>query len=129
MRYEKTLRKYQRTGAALSGEPVKSGLLADLKAQKRFNSILYSVLFVAICSVSIATIMALFTDLVQAGTQRTLILSGAGVTVPGALEWLRRTVREWSQLNLLITLVARSDEDAIQELIRKLLSSKSIGLA
>jgi hypothetical protein len=40
---------------------------------------------------------------------------------------MRRVIREWSQLNLLITLVAGSDENSIQLLIQKLLSASALG--
>jgi hypothetical protein len=43
------------------------------------------------------------------------------------MEWMRRVIREWSQLNLLITLVANSDESSIQLLIQKLASASALG--
>jgi hypothetical protein len=128
MKIEAILRKHARSATLLSSEPVKKGLLADLGAQKRFNSVVYAILFAAVCAVSLMAIAALFTDLVKAQANRTGILAGAGVGVPLALEWMRRVVREWSQLNLLITLVGHSDERSIQALIQKLLSSSATGL-
>jgi len=128
MRIEAILKKHARPPILLSSEPVKKGLLFDLRAQKRFNSAVYAVLFAVVCAVSVLAIAALFTDLLKGQTNRTAILTSAGVGVPVMLEWMRRVVREWSQLNLLITLVAHSDEAAIQDLIQKLLSSSAIGL-
>ena len=128
MKLEAILRKNARSPVLMSSEPVKKGMLADLRVQKRFNSFVYAVLFAAVCAVSLMAIAALFTDLVKGQTNRTTILAGAGVGVPVMLEWMRRVVREWSQLNLLITLVAHSDEGSIQALIQKLLSSSAIGL-
>jgi hypothetical protein len=73
-------------------------------------------------------IASLVTDVIRGQALRTGILAADGIGVPIALEWIRRVVREWSQLNLLITLVSHSDEGAIQDLIHKLLSSGAIGL-
>lgn len=129
MKIDAILRKHARSAALLSTEPVKKALLADLNAQKRFNSIVYAVLFATICIVSLMAIAALFTDLLKGQTNRTAIIGGTGVGIPVMLEWMRRIVREWSQLNLLITLTSHSDEAAIQALIQKILESPAIGLS
>src|SRR6266851_112409 len=119
MTIEAILRKHARSATLLSTEPVKEGLLADLRAQKRFNSYVYAVLFAAVCAVGLLGIGAVFMDVVKGQTGRATILAAEGVGLPVALEWIRRVVREWSQLNLLITLVGYSDEAAVQDLIQK----------
>ena len=112
----------------LSAEPVKADLVKDLAAQKRFNSVVYGILFTAVCIVFVIAIVALTTGLLNTQSGRIKLLSLAGVTVPAMLEWIRRVVREWSQLSLLLTLVSHSDERAIQALLQKLLSSTALGL-
>jgi hypothetical protein len=111
----------------LSDEPVKKGLLSDLQAQKKFNSRVYVVLFVFICAMVVLGLAALLTDTFKGQNQRYALIAAAGVSIPTSVEWMRRVIREWSQLNLLITLVANSDENAIQLLIQKLLSASALG--
>ncbi len=128
MTIEAILKKHARSATLLSTEPVKEGLLADLRAQKRFNSYIYAVLFAAVCAVGFLGIGAVFMDVVKGQAGRAAILAADGIGLPVALEWIRRVVREWSQLNLLITLVGYSDEAAVQDLIQKLLSSSALAL-
>lgn len=129
MTTEAILTKYQRSRVLLSTEPVKQGLLADLRKQKKVNSILYSILFAVVTIVTFIAIWAVVTDLHAGQNIRTAILASAGIGVPASLVWMRSVIREWSQLNLLITLVSNSDEATIQSLIQKLLSSPSTGIA
>jgi hypothetical protein len=121
------LQKHATPAAALSDEPVKQGLLADLNVQKKFNSRVYTVLFVFICAMAMLGFAALLTDAVKGQNQRYALIAAAGISIPTTLEWMRRVIREWSQLNLLITLVASSDENSIQLLIQKLLSASALG--
>jgi hypothetical protein len=117
------LTKYARPSSLHSAEPVKQRFLEDLRKQKQFNNRLYCILFVVVLSVTLVGIGALAFDLIKGETLRLQILAGAGLGVPFMLIWMRRVVREWSQMTLLITLVGHSDENAIQALIQKLLSS------
>jgi hypothetical protein len=121
------LQKHAKPAAALSDEAVKQGLLADLAAQKKFNSRVYIVLFIFICAVALLGFAALVTDIGKGESHRYALIAAAGVSIPTTLEWMRRVIREWSQLNLLITLVAGSDENSIQLLIQKLLSASALG--
>jgi hypothetical protein len=127
MSIQDTLKKYAKPAAALSDEPVKQRLLADLNAQKRFNSRVYTVLFTLICAIVLLGIAALLTDVMKGQTQRYALIAAAGISIPTTMEWMRRVIREWSQLNLLITLVANSDESSIQLLIQKLASASALG--
>jgi len=127
MSIQDTLKKYAKPAAALSDEPVKQRLLADLNAQKRFNSRVYTVLFTLICAIILLGIAALLTDVMKGQTQRYALIAAAGVSIPTTMEWMHRVIREWSQLNLLITLVANSDESSIQLLIQKLASASALG--
>jgi len=127
MKIEAILKKHERPAVLLAAEPVKDGLLADLNAQKKFNGTVYGVLFVVVSVVTLLAIAALAFDVAKNENTRIALLTGAGVGVPGMLVWMRNVVREWSQLNLLITLVGHSDEAAIQGLITKLLSSSALG--
>ena len=127
MSIQDTLKKYAKPAAALSDEPVKQRLLADLNAQKRFNSRVYTVLFTLICAIILLGIAALLTDVMKGQTQRYALIAAAGVSIPTTMEWMRWVIREWSQLNLLITLVANSDESSIQLLIQKLASASALG--
>src|SRR5712664_4181611 len=97
------LQKHVKPAAALSDEPVKQGLLADLRAQKKFNSRVYTVLFVFICALAVLGFAALLSDTVKVQNQKYALIAAAGVSIPTTLEWMRRVIREWSQLNLLIT--------------------------
>lgn len=128
MKIESILAKHARPPSLHSAEPVKQGLLEDLRAQKLFDSRLYGALFAVVSVITLVGVATLLIDLMNGQTVRSKILAGAGVGIPFMLEWVRRVVREWSQLNLLITLVGHSDESAIQALIQKLLSSGSLGL-
>jgi hypothetical protein len=129
MSIQNILQKYARPAVALSDEPVKQGLLADLNAQKKFNSRVYTVLFIFICAIAVLGFAALLTDAVKGLNQRYALIAAAGVSIPTTLEWMRRVIREWSQLNLLITLVGSSDEKSIQLLIERLLSASALGNA
>jgi hypothetical protein len=121
------LQKHAKPAAALSDEPVKQGLLADLSDQKKFNTKVYTVLFVFICAMVLLGFVALVTDTIKGQNQKYALIAAAGVSIPTSLEWMRRVIREWSQLNLLITLVGGSDETSIQLLIQKLLSASALG--
>jgi len=114
------LRKHARPAAALSDEPVKQNLLADLRAQKNFNSKVYTILFIFICAILLLGIVALLTDTLEGHSNRYLLVTAAGISIPTVMEWMRRVIREWSQLNLLITLVGSSDESSVQLLIQRL---------
>jgi hypothetical protein len=122
------LRKYAIPRGALDREPVKDALLADLRAQKTFNNKLYIVFFVAICIVYVIVISGVITDLVTNQTTRQTILAAAGLSIPFTLNYMRKTVGEWSKTNLLLTLIGHSDENSIQALIAKLMSSDALGL-
>jgi hypothetical protein len=127
MSIQDILLRHAKPAAALSDEPVKQSLLADLNSQKRFNSRVYTVLFVFICAIVLLGFAALLADVVKGQTQRYALMAAAGVSIPTTMEWMRRVIREWSQLNLLITLVASSDESSIQLLIQKLVSASALG--
>jgi hypothetical protein len=129
MTIEAILTKHVRSSTLLATEPVKMDLLNDLRSQKKANSYLYGVLFAVVCVLSTLTLCALAFDLIKAETLRTGVLTASGLGVPFGIEWMRRVVREWSQINLLITLVSHSDEASIQLLIEKLMKSSSIGLS
>ena len=122
MKVEDILRTYTRPEQLLGSEPVKQELLHELRAQKRVNSRLYGVLFGVVCALMLVAITAVVSDLVKGQQMRTVVLTAAGLSVPVMIEWMRRVVREWSQLNLLITLVSHDNEDGIQALIQKLIS-------
>jgi 3'-phosphoadenosine 5'-phosphosulfate sulfotransferase (PAPS reductase)/FAD synthetase len=124
---EEILRAHARPAQALDAEPIKQQLLEDLHAQKRANSRLYGVLFGAVCLVTLVAVVAVAADLINVQQARITLLTAAGITVPVMLEWMRRVVREWSQLNLLITLVSHDNESGIQALIQKLISGFPIG--
>jgi hypothetical protein len=129
MSIQDILRKHARPAAALSDEPVKQDLLADLNAQKKFNSTVYTILFIFICALVLLGLVALLTDTIKGQSHRYLLITAAGVSIPTTMEWMRRVIREWSQLNLLITLVGSSDESSVQLLIQKLLSASALGNA
>src|ERR1043165_7733815 len=95
------LQKYVKPASVLSDEPVKQGLLGDLKVQKSFNSRIYAVLFIFICAIILVGIIALVADLAKGQNYRYVLITAAGISIPTALEWMRRVIREWSQLNLL----------------------------
>src|ERR1700723_2404377 len=119
MSIQEILKRHAKPAAALSDDPVKQKLLADLNAQKSFNSRVYVVLFIFICAVAILGFAAVVTDTIKGQNNRIAVIAAAGVSIPTTVEWMRRVIREWSQLNLLITLVASSDESSIQLLIQK----------
>jgi hypothetical protein len=58
-----------------------------------------------------------------------MLIAAASIPIPFMLNSMRRSAEQWSQLTLPITLVSHSDEKAIQALIEKLLSSKTLGVA
>lgn len=122
MQIETILRKHARPESLLAAEPVKKALLADLRAHKRLNSRIYAVLFGFECALGVLAIAALFTDLVHGTNARETILGAAGIGIPATLVAIQRVVREWSNSNLLITIIGHSDESAVQALIEKLLT-------
>jgi hypothetical protein len=122
------LRKYLAPRGAFDREPVKDALLKDLRAQKRFNNILYIIFFASVCIVYLIVISGLITDLVTNQTARQAIFAAAGISVPFTLNYMRKVVGEWSKINLLLTLIGHSDESSIQALIAKVMSSSAVGL-
>lgn len=128
MTVEDILRKHHRPRVMLGREPVKRALLVDLEAHKRLNGRLYGITFAIVCLFSVMLIAAVTADVISGEGTRQTIATGAGITAPLALAWMRRVAREWSQANLLLTLVSHSDEAAIQSLIDKLASGKKSAL-
>jgi hypothetical protein len=127
MRIEDILEKYERASTLHGTEPVKAPLLRDLEAQKQSTNRIYGIFFAVVCLVTVISVSAVVVDLISDHKSRILLLSAAGIPIPFMLNFMRRTAAQWSQLTLLITLVSHSDEKAIQSLISKLVSSKSIG--
>jgi hypothetical protein len=128
MTIQEILSKYERSKALYGGEPVKASLLEDLNAQKKSCNRIYGTLFVVICAITVVAVVAVIVDLSSDHKSRIVLLSAAGIPIPFMLSSMRRSAEQWSQLTLLITLVSHSDENAIQALIEKLLSSKSLGI-
>jgi hypothetical protein len=126
---EQILEKYVRPDELLGGEPVKAPLLEDLKAQKQESSAMYRKLFYVVCAITIISVGAVVADLITGQKSRIGLLAAAGIPVPFMLNSLRRAVEQWSQTNLLITLVSHSDEKTVQMVIKKLLDSKALGMS
>jgi hypothetical protein len=117
------LKRHARPASLHSAEPIKQQLLTDLKEHRQLTSRIYAVIFVFVCIITAIGVGTLLVDLANGQAFRLHILATAGVAVPLMLDLMRRLVREWSQANLLVTLVGHSDESAIQAIIHKLLAS------
>ncbi len=120
MSLEGILSRHFRPATLLAAEPVKRGLLADLRAQKRFNQRIYILLLGVICVLALVLIGGLVADVLFARPDRSKILAGAGVTVSVLLAWMHRIVRELAELNLVITVMSHSSEAEIQQWIPRL---------
>jgi len=117
--------KYHVPAGVLSEDLARDALLADLRANIKLHSRLSAILFGTICMITIIAVLALAFDLVKGEKLHITIVAAAGLSIPALLEMMRRTVREWSQTNLMVTLVSHSDEQATQVLLKKLL--KGVG--
>jgi hypothetical protein len=126
MPVRKILKKYARPASLHAAEPVKTRLLADLRAARKLNSRLYSVLFGVLCVLTLIAMAALAADAITGRNIRYTVVAGAGVSLPALVAWMRKVIREWSESELLITLVAHSNEATIQTVLQKLLSGGAI---
>jgi len=113
--------KYHVPAGVFSEGLARDAMLVDLKANLRLHSRLSGVFFGVICAVTLLTIGALAFDLLNGRRLHMAIVAAAGLSIPALLEMMRREVQEWSQTNLLVTLVSHSDERAVQALLDKLL--------
>lgn len=113
--------KHHVPAGVLSEDLARDALLADLRANIKLHSRLSAILFGTICTLTFIAIVALAFDLAKGEQLRITIVAAAGLSIPALIEMMRRTVREWSQTNLMVTLVSHSDEQATQVLLKKLL--------
>ena len=120
------LQKYIRPASLHSSEPVKQQLMDDLRGQHKLNTFIYGLVLVIVLLITLIGVAVMLFDLYQGQFLRLHVLATAGAGIPFVIELMRRVVRELSQLNLLIIIVAHSDEKSIQKLLHTLLSSEAL---
>ena len=98
------------------GSKEKKALLKDLERHRKLNTSIYlaSFLFIVL-TLSIGLVSVVF-DLIKGSGARIALLAAAGVSVPAMLEIMRRAVREWTQTDLLLTLIKHSDPEQVRSL-------------
>src|SRR5260370_21790801 len=61
-------------------------------------------------------------DVYRGNSDRTAAIVGAGVTSPVLIGLMRGIVREWSETDLMLRVIAQSDEATIQQFLQKMLN-------
>lgn len=127
MRWEKTLLKYLRPVGLLGSEPIKKSLVKDLEGNRRLSRNLYWICFAIVCAGAFVAVAAVAIDAYRGNSHRSAAIVGAGVTIPVLIGLMRGIVREWSQMDLMLRVIAQSDEATIQLFLQKMLSRFSGG--
>lgn len=122
MRWEKTLLKYLRPVGLLGSEPIKKSLVKDLEGHRRLTRNLYWICFAIVCAGAFVAVAAVAIDVYRGSSHRTAAIVGAGVTIPVLIGLMRVIVREWSQMDLMLRVIAQSDEATIQLFLQRMLN-------
>jgi len=110
MGWEKRLLKYLRPVGLLGSEPIKKSLVKDLEGHRRLTRNLYWICFAIVCAGAFVAVAAVAIDVYRGNSHRTAAIVGAGI------------VREWSQTDLMLRVIAQSDEATIQQFLQKMLN-------
>lgn len=136
MRWETRLLKYLHPVGLLGSEPIKKLLVRDLERHRRLARNLYWICFSIVCVAAFVAVAAVAIDVYRGNSHRTSTIVGAGVTIPVLVGLMRRIVRDWSQMDLALRMIAQSDEATIQLFLQKMLnrfgegaSDKKLGAA
>ncbi len=121
MKWEERLLKYVRPVGLLGSDPIKKALLKELEGHRRFARNLYWICFATVCVAAFVAVAAVAID-VWGNSHRTSTIVGAGVTIPVLVGLMRGIVREWSQMDLALRVIAQSDESTIQLFLQKILN-------
>jgi hypothetical protein len=100
-----------------SPKPIKSELRATLAEQTRKSGVRYAIVFV-VAFILILILVAILLHDVLSGTQQYTGLAVAGLGIPVVLTALWNVGREWTQSNLMLTLIANSDETTARSIVR-----------
>jgi hypothetical protein len=122
MRWETTLLKYLRPVGLLGSEPIKKALVRDLERHRRLARNLYWICFLIVCAGAFVAITAVAIDVYRGNPHRTSTIVGAGLSIPVLVGLMRGIVRDWSQTDLALRLIAQSDEATIQLVLQKMLN-------
>jgi hypothetical protein len=115
---EAILLQHYRPAGLMGAENVRVELQRDLKKHARLTAVLYALLVVVALTAFVFAVWSAALGCTT-GVGRTKV-AASGISVVAAMEFMRRTARQWSQTNLLITLVPRMTEAQVQVLIGKL---------
>src|SRR4051812_9320069 len=110
MTFDQIVKNHHRPAVLFGQKTVKSQLIADLEQNRKLNRRLCSVYFALVVAVALAAIGAIVAGMITGKSELVGLLSGAGVTVTGALVLTKSAVQEWSRSDLLIVLAKSSDE-------------------
>lgn len=113
------------TPAGVLGGTGSRALERDLRRHARLNATIYAGLLVVLLAILCALAIVVYTDARDGQNVRISLLAGAGVTVPVVLEWIRRTVREWSQANLMTLLARKLEGPQLQSVMGKLIDANN----
>lgn len=100
-----------------SPKPIKSELRTALAAQLRINRKRYAVVF-AVALVLVLIIIGILIHDTVTGAKQYPILAAAGLGIPVVLTALWRIGREWNQSDLMLLLIANSDEATVRGIVR-----------
>jgi hypothetical protein len=120
MKWEKRLQKYVRPVGLLGSDPIKKALLKELDGHRRVARNLYWICFGIVCAAAIAAVAAIAIDVYWGNSHRTAVIVGAGATIPILVGLMRGIVRDWSQTDLALRVIAHSDEATIQLFLQKM---------
>jgi hypothetical protein len=123
MTTQQILAKHYQPSGVLGGGS--AGLERDLRAHAQLNARIYAALFVLLAVILTVVLAMVVQDAREGRSVQIGVLAGAGLTVPAILEMIRRTVREWSQANLMALLSRKLSGPQVQAIIEKLIDKSS----
>ena len=129
MKWEERLLKYVRPAGLLGSNSIKKALLKELEGHRRVVQSLYWISFSIVCTVAIVAVAAIVIDVYRGNSHRTAVIVGAGAAIPVVVGLMRGIVREWSQMDLALRVIALSDEATIQLFLQKMVCRLGDGAA
>jgi len=112
------------TPAGVLGSSSATSLDRDLRHHARLNAVIYTVLMIVLITILVGYTFMVIEDTRDGGRSRTTLLAGAGLTFPVVLEFIRRTVREWSEASLIARLCRGLEPAQRQTVIEKLVEGR-----
>jgi hypothetical protein len=99
-------------------------LQADLRQYARTRAISYMLLLLLLLAILASVGWVTYREISAGGGPRLALLAAAGLSVPGVLELVRKTVSEWSKATLLEALCRRLDGSDLRGIVQAMLDAR-----